>query len=116
MNQERTSFEWVTSYLGMAKIVDNERKLRGLMEKSLGVGSVWLGATIKPLKKFKNNFVIVSTDYENYMIIYQCTYRTVMYNRDIITVMTRDPDLNRLKPELLQHIKSEFQRIFGEEE
>ena len=105
----------MTSYKGLAKISDNERRLRGLMQNGIGVGSTWIGAiSVKPLKKFRNNFVVVSTDYDNYLMLYQCTYRTVMYNRDIITILVRDPDLSKLKPGTLEKIKSEFERIFGE--
>ena len=97
-------------------IVDNESKLRGLMDKEMGVGTTWLGPSLKPLKKFTNNFIVVSTDYENYLITYQCTYRTVMYNKDIITIYVRDPDISILNDGTFDIIRSEFGRIFGEEQ
>jgi hypothetical protein len=78
-----------TSYKGMEGVVDNLKKYRIYFDKGTSNGSLWVGATMMPLKKFKDNFQVVSTDYDQYAILYTCTYRTVMYNRDAITVLVR---------------------------
>ena len=57
----------------MAGIVDNVTKGRGYFDKGTSTGSLWTGATLKPLKKFEGNFQVVSTDYYNYAIVYLCT-------------------------------------------
>ena len=59
-----------TSYKGLAGIVDNERKYKGLFMPGTSAGSLWTGATNKPLKRFNDNFKVLSTDYENYAILY----------------------------------------------
>jgi len=41
------------------------------------------------LPKFINNFNVVSTDYEKYAILYLCTYKTAMYNKDNIIIIVR---------------------------
>ena len=63
-------FTMSMSYKGLLGIVDNERKYRGLFEGSSSRGSLWVGVTAKPLKKYMDNFKVVSTDYENYAILY----------------------------------------------
>ena len=68
------------------------------------------------MKKFLNNFIVLSTDYENYAIVYQCTYKTVMYNKDIVTILLRDPEFTKLQSNTMDTIKSEFARLFGEKE
>lgn len=106
-----------TSYKGMAGIVDNLRKYKGYFDKGSSNGSLWVGATLRPLRKFQNNFQVVSTDYDSYAILYYCTYETAMYNKDLIIVLTRQsPAFEHLDPELITKIRSEFERIFGEEE
>lgn len=78
---------------------------------------MWVGATLKPLKKFENNFQVVSTDYDNYAILYTCTHKTSMYNRDSITIMVREaPGVEEPSEELINTIKDEFNKIFGGEE
>ena len=77
------------------------------------MGQTWLGATVQPLPKYYRNFAVVSTDYENYAILYQCTQRTVMYNKDMITVISRQPNFSQLESGTEEKIKSEFNRIFG---
>ena len=49
-------FQVVTSYKGMAGIVDNIKKYRGYFDKGISNGSLWVGATLKPLKRFEDNF------------------------------------------------------------
>ena len=72
----------ITSYKGRAGIADNTRKYKGFFNKGKSGGSVWVGATLNPLKKFLMNFQVVSTDYDTYAILYNCTYQTAMYNQD----------------------------------
>jgi len=102
-----------TSYKGPAGLVDNERRYKGYFSEGSCGGSTWVGITRFPMKKFIDNFRIVSTDYENYAIIYQCTYKTVMYNKDIITVLLRDPDFSKLQSGTEKKIRDEFDRLFG---
>ena len=59
----------------------------GYLDKDTSNGSVWVGVTLQPMQKFKDNFQIVSTDYENYAIVYTCTFMTTMYNNDDIVVL-----------------------------
>lgn len=66
-------FSFRSSYKGMAGIVDNIAKYRGYFDKGTSNGSMWVGATLKPLKRFEDNFQVVSTDYFNYAIVYTCT-------------------------------------------
>ena len=73
----------------MAGIVDNIKKYRGYFDKGTSNGSLWIGATLKPLRKFEDNFQVVSTDYYNYAIVYTCTFQTAMFNQDAITVLVR---------------------------
>jgi hypothetical protein len=104
------------SYKGLAGMVDNERRYSGSFDKGISLGQTWVGSTIQPLPKYYKNFAVVSTDYENYAILYQCTYRTVMYNKDVITVITRQPDFSQLESGTDEKIRSEFERIFGQQE
>ena len=60
----------ITSYKGPAKIVNNEKRYKGLIQKGTSSGATWVGITILPMKKFFGNFHVVATDYENYAIIY----------------------------------------------
>lgn len=69
---------------------------------------------LTPLRKYRDNFRVLSTDYENYAILYQCTPRTALYNKDIITILVRDPDLSRLQSGTEDTIRREFQRLFGQ--
>ena len=114
MTKNAERFTLKTSYLGLAKLVDNERKYRGLFNKDSPQGSLWIGVTQNPMKKYLNNYQVLSTDYENYAIVYQCTFKTVMYNKDIVTILMRDPDFSKLQSDTLDTIKSEFVRLFGE--
>lgn len=103
-----------TSYKGLAGIADNLRQFRGYFDKGKSNGSMWVGATLKPLKKFENNFQVVSTDYDNYAILYTCTHLTTMYNRDSITVLVRQaPGIEEPSEELLNTIRDEFNKHFG---
>ena len=111
LNCER--FRLKTSYRGMAGLVDNERQYRGIFYEKQSKGALWVGVTQLPMKKSFDNFSIVSTDYENYAIAYQCTYKSVMYNKDIITILLRDPDLSKMQSGTEDEIRSEFARIFG---
>lgn len=97
----------------MAKIVDNSSQKRLLFNKGVSTGSIYNGVTAYPMRKFRNNFAVVSTDYENYAILYECTYKTAMYNKDMITILTRDPNLSVLESGTEQLIRDEFNRIFG---
>ena len=100
----------------MAGIVDNLRKFRGYFDKETSNGSLWLGATLKPLKKFEDNFQVVSTDYDQYAILYTCTHLTSMYNKDSITVLVRQaPGIEEPSEELMETIRNEFDRIFGDQ-
>lgn len=94
-------------------MVDNEKKYSGSFDKEQSIGQTWVGSTVQPLPKYYKNFAVVSTDYENYAILYQCTQRTVMYNKDIITVITRQPTFEKLESGTEEKIKAEFERIFG---
>lgn len=108
-------FQIRTSYKGMAGIVDNLSKFRGYFDKDSSNGSLWKGATLKPLKKFENNFQVVSTDYDQYAILYTCTHLTAMYDKDSITVLVRQaPGVEEPSEELMETIRSEFDRIFGD--
>lgn len=99
----------------MAGVVDNIKKFKGYFDKGSSNGSLWVGATLKPLKKFEDNFQVVSTDYDQYAILYTCSAKTAMYNRDHITVMVRQsPAVEPVSPELMQTIRDEWERIFGE--
>lgn len=90
-----------TSYKGHAGIVDNLKKYKGYFERGTSSGSLWIGATLKPLKKFEGNFQVVSTDYVNYAITYTCTYRTAMYDKDLIHVYVRNPPgIKQVTPQL----------------
>jgi len=81
----------------------------GYLDKDTSNGSLWTGVTLRPMKYFKDNFQILSTDYENYAIVYTCTFKTAMYNRDDFTVLVRNLED---KPELLETIKEEFLKLF----
>ncbi len=60
-----------------------------------------------------DNFYVLSTDYENYAIIYQCNVNSIINNRDIITILTRDIDIKLLDAGTEEKIKDEFKRLFG---
>ena len=57
----------------MLGMVDNEKKFSGSFDKGNSIGQTWIGSTVQPLPKYYRNFAVVSTDYENYAILYQCT-------------------------------------------
>jgi len=111
-------FDIETSYKGLAGITDNLQNYRGFFDKGTSNGALWVGqGSLKPLKKFENNFQVVSTDYDQYAILYTCTYKTSMYNKDSITVLTRQsPAVEEISPELMETIRSEWERIFGDPE
>ena len=103
-----------TSYKGRANIVDNIRNYRGYFEENTSSGSLWIGSTLRPLSKFEDNFQVVSTDYHNYAILYSCTYRTAMYDKDLITILVRNPPgQEKVSDEIEQKVRDEFVRIFG---
>lgn len=102
-----------TSSKGMAQVADNERRYRGLMNLTTSRASVWIGTTLKPISKHKDNYIVLATDYENYAITYQCTHNSVLYNKDIVTVLLRDPDLSLLQTGTMQKVKDEFDRLLG---
>ena len=79
-----------SSYKGDALVTDNHQEFKGYFDKGSSNGSLWIGATLKPLKKFVDNFQVVSTDYDNYAILYTCTFKTAMYDHDSITVLSRN--------------------------
>ena len=54
----------------MAMITDHNRIYKGLFHKGKSEGHFWQGISLKPIKWFHDNFHILSTDYENYAIIY----------------------------------------------
>ena len=54
----------------MAMITDHNRIYKGLFHKGKSEGHFWQGTSLKPIKWFHDNFHILSTDYENYAIIY----------------------------------------------
>lgn len=103
-----------SSYKGNALVTDNLQSFKGYFDKGTSNGSLWIGATMKPLKKFEDNFQVVSTDYDNYAILYTCTFKTAMYDHDSITVLTRNsPSIEEIPEDVMDKIKSEFNRIFG---
>lgn len=73
----------------MARIVDHQQKMKGYLNKDSNLGSLWVGATLKPLKKFENNFMILATDYNTFAIVNTCTDKSVMYDQDEITILVR---------------------------
>ena len=109
---DQENFRLTRSYKGMAGIVDNVSKYMGYLDKGTSNGSIYTGVTLRPLKQFKDNFQILSTDYENYAIVYTCTFKSAMYNRDDFTVLVRNLED---KPELLETIKEEFLRLFDDQ-
>lgn len=59
---------------------------------------------------------MVSTDYDQYAILYSCSSKTTMYNRDHVTVLVRNsPAVVPVSDELLKMIRDEWERIFGQE-
>jgi hypothetical protein len=95
----------------MAGIVDNLQKMKGYLNKDSNQGSLWVGATLKPLKKFENNFMVLSTDYNTFAIVTTCTPKSVMYDQDEITILVRqNPQF--LEQEFEEKIKTEYKRIF----
>lgn len=62
---------------------------------------------MKPLKKFENNFMVLSTDYNTYAIVTTCTPKTVMYDQDEITILVRErPEF--VESDLEQRVKVEY--------
>lgn len=113
LSSTQDNFRLIKSYKGLAGIVDNISRFMGYLDKGTNNGALYNGVTLTPMKLFKDNFQILSTDYENYAIVYTCTYKTTMYNRDDITILVRDlADM----PELLETIQQEFDKIFGGQE
>lgn len=93
----------------MAGLVDNVAKFMGYLDKTTSNGSLYTGVTLRPMKFFKDNFQILSIDYENYAIVYTCTYKTAMYNRDDFTILVRNLED---APQILETVKEEFQKLF----
>lgn len=117
MNEVSEHFNLVSSYKGMSGIVDNIQKYKGYFDKGTSNGSLWIGASLKPLKKFEDNFQVVATDYDQYAIIYTCTHMTAMYNQDYISILTRQqPGVEEVSEELMSTIQCQFNRIFGDGE
>lgn len=56
MSAEKEHFSAYRSYKGHAGIVDNFKKFRGYFDKGTSNGSLWVGATLRPLRKFEDNF------------------------------------------------------------
>lgn len=81
--------------------------MRGYLNKDSNLGSIWVGITLLPMQKFKDNFMILSTDYDTYAIITTCTPKTVMYDQDEITILVRDKPENVGK-ELEEKVREEF--------
>lgn len=107
-------FQMKTNYMGRQGIVHNLRKYRGYFNKGTSTGSLWKGATLKPMDRFEGNFQVVATDYYNYAIIYSCTPATAMYDEEWITAVVRNPPgLEEPDQEIEDVIKKEFNRIFN---
>lgn len=69
------------------------------------------------MKKYDGNFQVVSTDYDTYAIIYICTPQTALYDKEVITILSRiSPSLGLLPQDFEDNVKNEFQRIFGKEQ
>lgn len=107
-------FKLKTSYLGLVGIVNNERQFNGLFSYGKSTGALWTGVTHYPLRAHLNNFQVLSTDYENYAIVYECMEKSILFNRDIIHVLVRDPDLSKLESGTEERVLEEFGRLFGE--
>lgn len=95
-------------------IADNLERFTGYFDRGTSNGSLYRGTMLKPMKKFKDNFQVVSTDYDTYAIIYTCTARTAMYDKEVITVLSRiSPALGLLPEDFENKVRSEFERVFG---
>jgi hypothetical protein len=112
MTDDQENFRLTRSFKGLAGIVDNITKYMGYLDRGTSNGSIYTGVTLRPMKFFKDNFQILATDYENYAIVYTCTFKTAMYNRDDFTVLVRNLED---KPEILETIKEEFLKIFEDQ-
>ena len=96
--------------------MDNLQHFMGYLDKGTSNGSLWVGVTLQPMKKFKDNFQILSTDYENYAILYTCTFLTTMYNQDDITILVRNsPAFEKLDIQIEEKVREEFDRLFGDQ-
>ena len=80
----------LTSMKGKAGIADQLREFKGYFNKGLNTGTIWIGHTLNPLKKYVMNFAVVSTDYTNYAILYKCTYWSAQEDKGVILILTRE--------------------------
>jgi replication fork clamp-binding protein CrfC len=94
-------------------IVDNVQKFRGYLKNGTNFGSLWIGATLLPLKKFRDNFTILSTDYDSFAIVTTCTPKTVMYDTDEITILIRQQP-QYAEEEIEQKVRQEFKKLFDQ--
>ena len=113
LSNVQENFRLHRSYKGNAGITDNVSKYMGYFDIGTSNGAIYSGVTLTPMNMFKDNFQILSTDYEKYAIVYTCTFKTTMYNRDDITILVRD--LDEL-PDVMETVKKEFERLFQGEE
>lgn len=105
----------ISSFKGKAGIADQVREFKGFFNKDLNTGTVWIGETINPMKRFLMNFAVVSTDYTNYAILYKCTYQHAIDDKDIIVILTREsPGFGNITKKTEETIRSEFSRLFGQ--
>lgn len=58
------------SYKGPKGILDHVEKERGYFDKDTSNGSLWGGSAMKPLQRYHFYYQVLSTDYENYAIVY----------------------------------------------
>ena len=77
------------------------------MNKDSNQGSIWVGITLLPMQKFKDNFMILSSDYDTYAILTTCTPKTVMYDQDEITILVRQKP-QFVGKELEEKVREEF--------
>ena len=112
--ETRDQFEMISSFKGKAGITDFVKEFKGFFNKGLNTGTVWIGETLNPLKRYLMNFAVVSTDYTNYAILYKCTYQHATDDKDMILVLTREsPGFGNITKQTEETIRSEFDRLFG---
>lgn len=91
----------------------NKYSLRGYFDESISNGSVWSGKSIFTKRRFKDNFQVVSTDFDTYAILYTCTNKK-NYDKEVITVVSRiSPALGELPEGFEDKVRSEFERLFS---